>query len=64
VVYKEREKRSLLRFYATTFLFTLGGVLFVLTSIAAWWWCCPWRSACSARRRWRSASWRWGAGRR
>jgi membrane protein len=35
VVYKEREKRSLLRFYGTTFLFTLGGVLFVLTSIAA-----------------------------
>jgi membrane protein len=35
VVYKEREKRSLLRFYGTTFLFTLGGVLFVLSSIAA-----------------------------
>ncbi len=35
VVYKEREKRSLLRFYATTFLFTLGGVLFVLLSIAS-----------------------------
>ncbi|WP_333779758.1 YihY/virulence factor BrkB family protein, partial [Falsiroseomonas oryzae] len=35
VVYKERERRSLLRFYGTTFLFTLGGVLFVLTAVAA-----------------------------
>jgi len=34
VVYKEREKRSLLRFYATTFLFTLGGVLFVICAVA------------------------------
>ncbi|MDB5510832.1 MAG: hypothetical protein JWR08_315 [Enterovirga sp.] len=35
VVYGEKEKRSLLRFYATTFLFTIGAVLFVLTAIAA-----------------------------
>lgn len=35
VVYKEREKRSLLRFYATTFLFTLGGIGFALATIAA-----------------------------
>jgi membrane protein len=34
VVYKEREKRSLARFYATTFLFTIGGVLFVLAALA------------------------------
>ncbi len=34
VVYKEREKRSLTRFYATTFLFTIGGVLFLLTCLA------------------------------
>jgi membrane protein len=33
VVYKERENRSLARFYATTFLFTIGGVLFVLAAI-------------------------------
>jgi len=33
VVYKEREKRSLLRFYGTTFLFTLGGVVFVLIAL-------------------------------
>ncbi|WP_237215413.1 YihY/virulence factor BrkB family protein [Falsiroseomonas oryziterrae] len=33
VVYKEREKRSLLRFYGTTFLFTLGGVAFVLLAL-------------------------------
>nr|WP_236960772.1 YihY/virulence factor BrkB family protein [Methylobacterium durans] len=32
VIYKEREKRSLVRFYATTFLFTLGGVLFALSA--------------------------------
>jgi membrane protein len=35
VVYKEREKRSLVRFYATAFLFTLGGILFVLAAFAA-----------------------------
>lgn len=35
VVYREREKRSLLRFYATTFLFTLGGVLFTLAAVSA-----------------------------
>jgi membrane protein len=34
VVYKERERRSLARFYATTFLFTIGGVLFVLVALA------------------------------
>lgn len=34
VIYKEREKRSLIRFYATTFLFTLGGVLFSLAATA------------------------------
>jgi membrane protein len=34
VVYKEREKRSLVRFYATTFLFTIGGVFFVLAALA------------------------------
>ncbi|GEP08091.1 YihY/virulence factor BrkB family protein [Methylobacterium oxalidis] len=34
VIYKEREKRSLVRFYATTFLFTLGGVLFALAATA------------------------------
>jgi membrane protein len=34
VVYKEREKRSIVRFYATTLLFTIGGVLFVLASLA------------------------------
>lgn len=33
VVYGERERRSLVRFYATTFLFTLGAVLFVLLAI-------------------------------
>ena len=35
VVYREREKRSLLRLYGTTFLFTLGGILFVLLAISA-----------------------------
>jgi membrane protein len=35
IVYREREKRSLLRFYATTFLFTLGAILFVITAVAA-----------------------------
>ena len=33
VVYDEQEKRSLLRFYATTFLFTLAGIAFVLLAI-------------------------------
>lgn len=32
VIYQEREKRSLVRFYATTFLFTLSGVVFVLAA--------------------------------
>jgi membrane protein len=35
VVYKEREKRGLARFYGTTFLFTLGGVCFVLAAVGA-----------------------------
>jgi membrane protein len=62
VVYKEREKRSLTRFYATTFLFTIGGVLFVLAP-SWWWWCCRWRLDCSARRRRRNACWPCCAGR-
>ena len=33
VVYDEREKRSLVRFYATTFLFTLVGIIFVILAI-------------------------------
>jgi membrane protein len=33
VVYDEKEKRSLVRFYATTFLFTIAGVLFILLAI-------------------------------
>jgi membrane protein len=33
VVYDEREKRSLVRFYFTTFLFTLAGIVFVLLAI-------------------------------
>jgi membrane protein len=33
VVYDEREKRSLVRFYATTFLFTLAGIAFVILAI-------------------------------
>jgi membrane protein len=33
VVYHEREKRSLVRFYFTTFLFTLAGIVFVLLAI-------------------------------
>jgi membrane protein len=33
VVYDEEEKRSLLRFYATTFLFTLAGIAFVVLAI-------------------------------
>ncbi|MBB5765759.1 YihY/virulence factor BrkB family protein [Methylorubrum rhodesianum] len=32
VIYREREKRSLARFYATTCLFTLSGVMFVLAA--------------------------------
>ncbi len=35
VVYGEQEKRSLVRFYATTFLFTLAGIAFVLVAISA-----------------------------
>lgn len=34
VIYKEREKRSLIRFYTTTLLFTLSGVLFALAATA------------------------------
>jgi len=34
VVYDEREKRSLVHFYATTFLFTIGGIIFVILAIA------------------------------
>ena len=33
VVYDEREKRSLVQFYATTFLFTLVGIIFVILAI-------------------------------
>ena len=33
VVYNEREKRSFLQFYATTFLFTLAGIIFVIMAI-------------------------------
>ncbi|UYW27286.1 YihY/virulence factor BrkB family protein [Methylorubrum extorquens] len=32
VIYREREKRSLVGFYVTTFLFTLTGIVFVLAS--------------------------------
>ena len=35
VVYGERERRSLLRFYATTFLFTVGAVAFVLLAVGS-----------------------------
>jgi membrane protein len=35
VVYKEREKRSLARFYATTFLFTLGATCFAIVAAGA-----------------------------
>jgi membrane protein len=35
VIYKEREKRTLVRFYATTFLFTLTSVVFFLASTSA-----------------------------
>ena len=34
IVYDEREKRSLASFYATTFLFTLAGIAFVIIAIA------------------------------
>ena len=34
VVYDEREKRSLVRFYATTFLFTLAGIVFIILAIS------------------------------
>jgi membrane protein len=34
VVYDEREKRSLVRFYTTTFVFTLAGIAFVIAAIA------------------------------
>jgi membrane protein len=34
VVYDEREKRSLTQFYATTFLFTIAGICFVIVAIA------------------------------
>lgn len=33
VVYDEQEKRSLVRFYATTFLFTLAGIVIVIVAI-------------------------------
>lgn len=33
VVYDEKEKRSLVRFYATTFLFTLAGIAFVVLAM-------------------------------
>jgi membrane protein len=35
VIYKEREKRTLVRFYATTFLFTITSVVFFLASTSA-----------------------------
>ena len=35
VVYGEKEKRSLVLFYATTFLFTLAGIAFVIMAISA-----------------------------
>jgi membrane protein len=34
VVFKEKERRSLLRFYLTTFLFTLGGVAVLICAVA------------------------------
>ncbi len=33
VVYNEREKRGVVRFYTTTFLFTLAGIFFVILAI-------------------------------
>ena len=35
VVYGEKEKRSLVRFYATTFLFTIGAAIFTVAAIGA-----------------------------
>ena len=35
VVYDEREKRSLLRFYSITLLFTVAGILFIILTITA-----------------------------
>jgi membrane protein len=35
VVYDEKEKRSIVRFYTTTFLFTLGGIGFAIVAITA-----------------------------
>jgi membrane protein len=35
VVYDEKEKRSLVRLYATTFLFTLAGIAFLVMAISA-----------------------------
>jgi membrane protein len=35
VIYKEREARSLVRFYGTTLLFTLSAVAFILVALAA-----------------------------
>jgi membrane protein len=35
VVYDEKEKRSIVRFYTTTFLFTLGGIGFAMVAITA-----------------------------
>jgi hypothetical protein len=35
VIYKEKERRSLLRLYGTTFLFTLGWIAFMLAAIGA-----------------------------
>ena len=35
VVYDEREKRTLVRFYSTTFLFTLAGILFTILAITS-----------------------------
>ena len=35
VVYGEKEGRSIVRFYATTFLFTVGAVLFVIAAVLA-----------------------------
>ncbi len=34
VVYDEKERRSLVRFYSTTFLFTLAGIVFVIVALA------------------------------
>ena len=34
VVYDEKEKRSLVRFYGRTFLFTLGGIGFVIAAVS------------------------------